>query len=71
MTFIFPNESRQDYINRAADIHLFVAKSHHKIGNNRSMWLALLYWAMAESIYGEHWDKHENQAAEKVKASGV
>jgi hypothetical protein len=35
------------------------------------MWLALLYWAMAESIYGEHWDKHENQAAEKVKASGV
>ena len=59
MTFIFKGESRNDYIQRAKDIHLFVAKSHHKINNNRSMWLALLYWAMAEDIYGEHWDKWE------------
>jgi hypothetical protein len=39
-----------------ADNHLHVAMTHHKIGNNRSMWLQMLYYAMAEDVYGTHWD---------------
>ena len=56
MTVPYNDDTRQSYVNRWADQHLHVAMTHHKIGNNRSMWLSLLYYAMAEEIYGEHWD---------------
>ena len=49
-------DTRESFVQRMADNHIHVAMVHHKIGNNRSMWLALLYYAMTEDLYGEHWD---------------
>ena len=49
-------DTRESYIQRMKDGHLHVAQVHHKIGNNLSMWLTLLYYAMAEDLYGGHWD---------------
>lgn len=49
------NETRAHFINRMKERHLEVAEVHHRIGNKRSMWLSLLYWAMAEEVYGDHW----------------
>ena len=49
-------DTKESYVKRKADNHLFVAELHHKLGNNRSMWLALFYYAMSEDLYGQHWD---------------
>lgn len=56
MTVPYLADTRQSYVQRMADNHLHIAEAHHKIGNNRSMWLQLLYRAMAEDVYGTHWD---------------
>ena len=51
-------ERREDYVNRAKEQHLILANmfcGHTSI--ERSMWLQLFYWAMADDIYGEHWDR--------------
>ena len=53
----YNDDTRESYVQRMADTHLHVAMGHHKIGNNRSMWLQLLYYAMAEDVYGTHWDR--------------
>jgi len=65
MTVPYLADTRQSYVQRMADNHLHVAMTHHKIGNNRSMWLALINYAMAEEIYGEHWD-YVNRLREKA-----
>ena len=49
-------DTRESYIQRMKDGYLHIAMTHHEINNSRSMWLALLYYAMTEEIYGEHWD---------------
>jgi hypothetical protein len=49
-------DTRESYIQRTKDGLLHLAQVHHKIGNTRSTWLTLLYYAMAEDLYGEHYD---------------
>jgi hypothetical protein len=56
MTTPYQNDTRQAYIDRWANQHLHTAEAHHDLGNDRSMWLYLLNYAMAEEIYGDHWD---------------
>ena len=50
----YNTDTRESYVKRMQDGYLHIAMTHHEIGNNRSMWLALLYYAMAEDLYGEH-----------------
>ena len=52
----YNTDTRESYVQRMAEGHLHSAMVHHKIGHERSMWLFLLYYAMAEDLYGEHWD---------------
>ena len=54
-------DTRESYIKRQAAEHLHWAGVHHRLGNTRSSWLQLLYFAMAEDIYGTHWDKLEEK----------
>jgi len=56
MTVPYLDEARQAYIDRWAKNHLDIAEAHHDLGNDKSMWLSLINYAMAEEIYGEHWD---------------
>ena len=51
------SDTRESYVTRQAENHLELAKCHHAIGNDLSMWIQLLTWAQAEEVYGEHWDK--------------
>lgn len=53
----YNDDTRETYVQRNADTHLEIAKKHHDLGQDSSSWLQLMYWAMAEDIYGEHWDK--------------
>jgi hypothetical protein len=64
MTTPYNDDTRQSYVNRWADQHLHIAEAHHGLGNETSMWLALINYAMAEEIYGEHWD-YVNRLKEK------
>jgi len=57
MTIPYNNETRESYTRSQAAEHLHWADVHHKLGNDRSMWLQLFYYAMVEDIYGTHWDK--------------
>jgi hypothetical protein len=57
MSIPYINETREAYTDRMEQSHLWVALAHHKLGNDRSMWLQLFYYAMVEDIYGTHWDK--------------
>lgn len=51
-------ERREDYVKRAKEQHLILAHMFEKhASTERSMWLQLFYWAMADDLYGEHWDK--------------
>jgi hypothetical protein len=52
----YNKDTRETYIQRMADNNLHAATFYHKHGINLSMWVALLYYAMAEDLYGEHWD---------------
>ena len=56
-------DTRESYVTRQAEWHLELAKRHHELGNDLSMWLQLLTWAQAEEIYGEHWDRVHRRAA--------
>ena len=56
-------DTRESYVTRQAEGHLELAKRHHELGNDLSMWLQLLTWAQAEEIYGEHWDRVHRRAA--------
>jgi hypothetical protein len=51
------HETREDYIKRMAERYLDVAKVHFALGYDRSVWEHLFSYAMAEDVYGEHWDK--------------
>jgi hypothetical protein len=57
MSIPYNNETRESYTRSQAAEHLHWAEVHHKLGNARSMWLQLFYYAMVEDIYGTHWDK--------------
>jgi hypothetical protein len=57
MSIPYINEARETFTQRMEQSHLWVALAHHKLGNARSMWLQLFYFAMVEDIYGAHWDK--------------
>ena len=50
------SDTRESYVTRQAEDHLELAKCHHAFGGDATMWIQLLFWAMAEEIYGEHWD---------------
>lgn len=52
----YNDDTRQTYVERHKEDHLLLAKFAHERGIHRSMWLQLFYYAMAEDIYGEHWD---------------
>lgn len=52
----YKRDTRSSYVERCAENHLHTAKVHHKFRNKASMWLQLLYWAMADDVYGAHWD---------------
>lgn len=56
MTVPYNGEAREAYVLRWSEQHLYVAEAHHALGNETSMWLSLINYAMAEEIYGEHWD---------------
>ena len=53
----YNDDTRQTYVERRKDVHLYIAKLHYEAGSNASMWMQLFYSTMAEDIYGEHWDK--------------
>ncbi len=53
----YNDDTRQTYVERRKEDHLLLAKFAYERGIERSMWLQLLYYAMAEDVYGEHWDK--------------
>lgn len=57
MTVPYNDETRESYIKREKEKHLHIAEIHHRLGNKRSTWLSLLYWAMSDDIYGDHWDE--------------
>ena len=50
-------DTRGSYVERMKAEFLHWAEVHHRLGNQNSSWLQLLCYAMAEDIYGEHWDK--------------
>ena len=50
------NDTRESYIQRMKDGYLHVANLHYELNHDQPTWLALLYYAMAEDLYGEHWD---------------
>ena len=56
MSVPYNNDTRESYVQRMAENHIAVAKRHHELGQDRSMWIQLFTWAMCEDIYGEHWD---------------
>jgi hypothetical protein len=61
MSAPYVNEARHEYIDRIQENYLHIAKTHHRLGNQRAMWLALFYYAMTDDIYGTHWDKLNDQ----------
>ena len=65
MTVPYLADTRQSYVNRWAAHHLHIAEAHYGLGNDTSMWLSLINYAMAEEIYGEHWD-YVNKLKEKT-----
>ncbi len=56
MTVPYNGEAREAYVLKWTEHHLHVAEAHHALGNEVSMWLSLINYAMAEEIYGGHWD---------------
>lgn len=56
MSVPYNDDTRQSYVQRMKDGYLHIAHVHHELKQERSMWLALLYYAMAQDLYGEHWD---------------
>jgi hypothetical protein len=40
-----------------ANKYLEVAKVHFALGYDRSVWEHLFSYAMAQDVYGKHWDK--------------
>jgi hypothetical protein len=56
MTVPYNNETRERYIERMKDSHLWMARSLHEFGQKYSVWLQLFNWVRADEIYGEHWD---------------
>lgn len=53
----YNNETRQQYIDRANQVNLEMAERHCELGHDLTMYQYLLNIAMAEEIYGTHWDK--------------
>jgi hypothetical protein len=51
------NDTRERYVKRCKEEHFFWAKRAHNVGAMQAMWVALWHWAIAEDLYGEHWDK--------------
>lgn len=56
MSVPYNDDTRQSYIKRMEEGYVHIAHVHYELKQERSMWLALLYYAMAEDLYGEHWD---------------
>jgi len=52
----YNTDTRESYIQRMAEGHLHIANLHYELNHDQPVWLALLYYAMAEDLYGEHWD---------------
>ena len=57
MSIPYNNDTRESYVHGQAAEHLHWAEVYHMLGHQRSSWLALFYYAMAEDFYGTHWDK--------------
>ena len=56
MSVPYNDDTRETYIQRMKDGYLHIAMTHHELNHNQPMWLALLYYAIADDLYGEHWD---------------
>ena len=56
MSVPYNDDTREAYLARWQARHLFLAMTHHALGHERSMWIQLFTWALADEIYGEHWD---------------
>ena len=52
----YNTDTRESYIQRVKDGFLHIANLHYELNHDQPVWLALLYYAMAEDSYGEHWD---------------
>jgi len=63
MSMPYNDDTRESYVQRMKDGYLHSARVQHKLGNDRSMWLALLYYAMSADLYGEHWDDLQRRFA--------
>ncbi len=57
----YKSDTRETYIQRMKENYLHIANIQYELNNNTSMWLALLYYAIAEDLYGEHWDDLERK----------
>lgn len=56
MSISYNNGTRKSYVNGQAAEHLHWAEVYHMLGNQRSSWLSLFYYAMADDFHGTHWD---------------
>jgi hypothetical protein len=65
MSVPYNNDTRETYIQRMKDGFLHIAHSYYELKQENSMWLALLYYAIAEDLYGEHWDTTITKLKEK------
>ena len=61
----YPNESRQEYIDRNKEKHLILAESCHYGGYVFATWAQLFTWVQCDEIYGNHWDFVQNAKKEK------
>ena len=65
MSVPYNDDTRETYIQRMKDGYLHIAHVHHELNHNQPMWLALLYYAIADDLYGEHWDNLQRRTTDE------
>ena len=63
MTVPYTDDTRESYVTRMKDRHLYFAELQHRFGNSFSMWQQLFAWVQSEEIYGNHWDELKEKQA--------
>ena len=68
---MYNDDTRETYVERRKAENLAQAERSYEInGSHRNVWIFLFQWAMAEELYGEHWDKvHDNKPAVSKSAT--
>lgn len=59
---LYNDDTRESYVARCASRHIDAAELLYANRSSPSMWVQLFYAAMAEDIYGEHWDRLKKES---------